>query len=368
MNKTEGEDQISGEAHLTPVMTSQVPELKDYPGRLDLSEPKDQASKDQASGGMTSTGLKVLALLAFQNAFKNMVMRAAVKDKPHILYSAAVIGSEFTKFSLSVMYILLVDGGSLRSIWNFLRADWWNMVLLFVPATVYNIQQTLEYIALANCDAAIFSVLVQTKLLTTAIFSVVLLRKHLSKAKVISLCLLTVGVMLANLKSGTAANGAESNMTGVSATLTIAGLSGFASVYTEKVIKAQRNLNPDRANYSLAYMQVQMASASLIVVGVYAIFMDSSRIIESGLFQNFNRFAALSVFNSATGGLIVAGVLKFADAVLKGYATAMSVLLTGICSMYFFGTTLSTQYFLGMVNVMCSIVLYSSQDLHSDLI
>ena len=39
--------------------------------------------------------------LAVQNCSKNLIMRYAVKDKPDFLYSAAVIGSELTKLTLS---------------------------------------------------------------------------------------------------------------------------------------------------------------------------------------------------------------------------------------------------------------------------
>ena len=42
----------------------------------------------------------------------------------------------------------------------------------------------------------------------------------------------------------------------------------------------------------------------------------------------------------ALGGLIVSAVLKYADDDLKGYATAISVILTGILSALFFGTSL----------------------------
>ena len=56
-------------------------------------------------------------------------------------------------------------------------------------------------------------------------------------------------------------------------------------------------------------------------------------------------------------------VLKFADAVLKGYATAISVVLTGVCSMVLFGTHLNILYFLGIGNVICSVFLYSAKDL-----
>ena len=56
-------------------------------------------------------------------------------------------------------------------------------------------------------------------------------------------------------------------------------------------------------------------------------------------------------------------VLKYADAVLKGYATAISVILTGVMSMILFGTKLNILYFLGIGNVICAVLLYSSTDL-----
>lgn len=56
-------------------------------------------------------------------------------------------------------------------------------------------------------------------------------------------------------------------------------------------------------------------------------------------------------------------VLKYADAVLKGYATAISVVLTGLLSMVLFGTKLNALYFLGIINVVCAVVLYNGKNL-----
>ncbi len=312
----------------------------------------------------------VLALLAVQNCSKNLIMRYAMMDKPKILYSAAVIGSEMTKLILSILYIVFVDKRNLQSIVTFLRLDYKNGILLAVPATVYNIQQTLEYVALSNIDAAIFSVVVQTKLLATAIFAVIIVGKKLKKAQVISLVLLTVGVMLCNIKSDTGDENSkyyDSATKGILATLGISLSSGFAAVYTEKVIKAQKNASTVRQQYSLAYMQVQLAGVSLIIIGAWAILNDFSAIVEGGLFQEFNGAAFVSVVNSALGGLTVAAVLKFADSVLKGYATAVSVMLTGLLSMGLFGTKLSSTYFLGMVNVVCSVLLYNGKGLEENM-
>ena len=172
---------------------------------LEDSEKKHAEAKVPTStaGNISVAGMKVLLLLAFQNCSKNLIMRYAMQTKPDILYSAAVIGSETTKLTLSVLYILFVDGGSFASIWRFLKLDYKNMVLLCVPATVYNIQQTLEYVALSNIDASAFSVLVQTKLLATAVFAVFLMGRKLNRAQTLSLTLLTTGVMLCNMKAET---------------------------------------------------------------------------------------------------------------------------------------------------------------------
>mmetsp|Transcript_29831 Transcript_29831/g.54053 ORF Transcript_29831/g.54053 Transcript_29831/m.54053 type:complete len:283 (+) Transcript_29831:2-850(+) len=280
-----------------------------------------------------------------------------------------------TKLALSTLWILLVDRGSPASIFTFLKLDWWNAVLLAVPAAVYNLQQTLEYVALSNLDAAVFSVLVQSKLVCTAIFAVLLMGMKLRKAQVISLVLLTTGVMLANMKCAAPPREGEvegreasmDTMTGVLATLGISLASGFAAVYTEKVIKSQKTTHFDRSKYSLAYMQVQLAGMSLMVMGAFAVATEFEVINERGLWHNVNASAWVAIVNSALGGLTVAAVLKFADSVLKGYATAVSVMLTGCLSMVFFGTTMNSTYVLGMVNVICAVTLYNAKGLEENL-
>lgn len=57
--------------------------------------------------------------------------------------------------------------------------------------------------------------------------------------------------------------------------------------------------------------------------------------------------------------LSLQSVLKYADSVLKGYATAVSVVLTGILSSYLFNTTLTMLFGMGMMNVVMSTMLYS---------
>ena len=339
------------------------------------------AAAAMAPTGISRMGYIVLVSLAIQNCSKNLLMRYVMKDSPKFFTSTAVLSCECLKFTLSVLYILFIQRRSVDSILTYLKLDMRNTLLLAVPATAYNLQMKLEYVALTNLNAAIFSVLVQTKLLCTAVMAYVVLQKKLKYIQIISLTLLTVGVMLCNL-SGSSSSSSNTDststsslmvmdsttLTGVMATLGIAMSSGFASVYTEKVIKANRSTAApstafDRSDYGLAYTQVQLAFMSICTIGLYALWQDLDKILEFGLFYQFSYAAWFSVLNSAIGGLIVASVLKYADSVLKGYATAMSVILTGVLSMILFNTSLSIIYFLGIINVVTAVLLYNGKDL-----
>jgi solute carrier family 35 (UDP-sugar transporter), member A1/2/3 len=261
------------------------------------------------------------------------------------------------------------------------------------------------------------------------------MKQKLRNVQGTSLLLLTTGIMLCNLPSATTtvnvSNSANTmdyspaptssspssswsgldagTITGLLATLAIAASSGFASVYTEKVIKAQRppldlavlsSLTPNTSGqnnvsemlpltstptttgavttststpnigtieYGLAYTQVQLALMSLVTIGVYAMVQDFRTIVDYGLFYQFTPGACFFVITSAVGGLIVAAALKYADSILKNYATAFSATFTGLFSVLLFGTQLSAIYVLGMINVLVAIFLYNSKTLDNNM-
>ena len=324
---------------------------------------------------VSKTGLLVLLLLALHNCFHTLLMRYVMKDRPKFLTSSAVLGTEFLKMIASVCFIVFYERKTFGSIIQYLKEDYRNTLLLIVPAMAYNLQRSLEYVALANLSAAMFSVLVQSKLFFTATFAMAILQRRLKIVQIISLVLLTVGVMLCNLskamdKPSTQEEEVDESVinsrlvTGIVATLTIALSSGFASVYTEKVIKAQRGRTvADSNQYGLAYTQVQLAIMSAASIGVWIAVSDMREVMEEGFFHDFTAGAWISILDSTVGGLLVAAVLKYADAVLKGYATAVSVVITGVLSMLLFGTSLSAIYFMGIINVVTAVLLYNGKDL-----
>ena len=59
------------------------------------------------------------------------------------------------------------------------------------------------------------------------------------------------------------------------------------------------------------------------------------------------------------GGILVAVVVKYADNILKGFATSAAIVISCIVSVYLFHVTLSVQFIIGTVLVVLSIYIYA---------
>ena len=73
---------------------------------------------------------------------------------------------------------------------------------LAIPACLYVLQSSLQYVAISNLDSATYQVTYQFKILPTALFSVLLLRRKLSARKWTALALLMFGVAIVQIPTG----------------------------------------------------------------------------------------------------------------------------------------------------------------------
>lgn len=199
----------------------------------------------------------------------------------------------------------------------------------------------------------------QLKILTTAMFAVGILRKKLIPTQWGALMFLVGGVVLVQLAdSGTVASteklpdtGPEQNrVVGFSAALGACFLSGFAGIYFEKMLKG--------ADISVWMRNVQLSLLSL-PFGLLTCFVnDFSKLREHGFFFGYDPFVVYLIVLQAGGGLIVAMVVKYADNILKGFATSLAIIISCVASMYLFQFQLTVQFAFGALLVICSIFLY----------
>jgi Nucleotide-sugar transporter len=75
---------------------------------------------------------------------------------------------------------------------------------LSIPAILFVVQNSLQFVATSNLPIASFQVTYQMKILTTAAFSVALLRKKLTPTKWLSLFFLAIGVGIVQIQQTTA--------------------------------------------------------------------------------------------------------------------------------------------------------------------
>jgi UDP-sugar transporter A1/2/3 len=76
-------------------------------------------------------------------------------------------------------------------------------------------------------------------------------------------------------------------------------------------------------------------------------------------FQGYNGMVAAIIMTQAAGGLIIAVVVKYADNILKGFATAISIVLCGILSVYLMGFNPGPMFIAGSVIAIIATMMYS---------
>jgi len=141
-------------------------------------------------------------------------------------------------------------------------------------------------------------------------------------------------------------------LVGLAAVLTSCFLSGFTGVYFEKLVKY--------TSQSLWIRSFQLAIFGFLFGLAAVAVQDYDIVLADGFFQGYNRYAWMVVVLQAVGGLIVAMVMKYADNILKGFATSVSIVLSTLMSYYLLGDfEPNTAFFSGASIVILATFVYA---------
>lgn len=300
-----------------------------------------------------------LVLLTAQNTVFILSMRyVRTREGAMFVSTTAVILQESIKCFASLMIILVQEGG-VRGWLRHLNENIINQPLdclkISVPSLVYTLQNNLIFVAVSNLDAATFQVTYQLKILTTAVLSVIMLKKQLTKVQWVSLVILFVGVSIVQAqpenRGATKVAVAQSPITGLIAVVTACCMSGFAGVYFEKMLKGTPQ--------SVWLRNVQLGGIGAIVGYITMELSDGAKVREQGFFYGYNVMVWVVILLQSCGGLIVAVVVKYADNILKGFATSVSIIASCIGSMFIFSFKISLAFCIGGTLVILATYLYS---------
>ncbi|PYI11602.1 UDP-galactose transporter [Aspergillus sclerotiicarbonarius CBS 121057] len=270
---------------------------------------------------------------------------------------------------------------------------------LAIPACLYTLANSLQYIALSNLQPATFQASYQLKLIVVAISSLVLFKRSIPLRKWGLLVLLVAGVALVQMPTGNpddmsfhdetarlafprsleewkaaklgrdnlhkrsatyegieedmmTANPRLNAVVGLLATLGACLASGLASVYFEKV------LMDSAKSTSLWIRNVQLAVYSIfpaLFIGV--VFLDGEKVATSGFFEGYNWVVWSTVFVQAIGGIATSFCIGYAHRDSKNVAMATSIVLTTLASVWLFDFELTANFLLGSFAVLVATCL-----------
>ncbi|XP_021913007.1 UDP-galactose translocator [Zootermopsis nevadensis] len=300
-----------------------------------------------------------LVTLTLQNAVLGLSMRyARTRSGDMFMSSTAVVMSEVVKLLTCLLFVYQEEGTIARTtaaLHNTIIKEPMDTLKVCVPSFVYIIQNNLLYVSASHLDAATYQVTYQLKILTTAMFTVLILRRSLQHFQWGALVILLTGVVmvqLAHTDMPYLPSGFEQNrLLGFGAALSACVLSGFAGIYFEKILKG--------SDISVWMRNVQLSFLSL-PFGLFTCLMyDGTRIHSNGFFFGYDVFVWYLVTLQAGGGLVVALVVKYADNILKGFATSLAIVISCVASIYLFDFHITLQFVLGASLVICSIFMYN---------
>ncbi|KAM3872283.1 UDP-galactose translocator [Diretmus argenteus] len=303
-----------------------------------------------------------LAVLVVQNASLILSIRY-VRTLPgdRFYTTSAVVMAEILKVLTCLLIILLQKRCNVKEmvilLVDSIVFQYKDTLKLAVPSLIYTLQNNLQYVAISNLPAATFQVTYQLKILTTALFSVLMLRKSLTRVQWVSLLLLFCGVAVVQVqqegnKEASVSDSANQKYTvGLIAVVISCLSSGFAGVYFEKILKGSS------ASVWMRNVQLGIFGMALGMLGLW--WNDGPAIAEHGFLFGYTPMVWGVIFNQAFGGLLVAVVVKYADNILKGFATSFSIIVSTVMSIYLFAFHVDLLFTVGAGLVIGAVYMYS---------
>eukprot|EP00729_Bicosta_minor_P000371 gene371-34369_t len=300
--------------------------------------------------------------------------------------TVAVVMNELSKMVASFVLLVVQHNGDLFQVFSELYKElvvnWKDTILTAVPALLYTVQTNLIYVGGANLPSATLHITNQLKILTTAFFSVVLLGREISRMQWFALVLLMCGVAIFHSKSSSDDAEAESSPAeeGGGGNSVGDGVGGGGDALGGREIASEiakesymdttipsvfiqfevlDGICPPLFKVSLSCSN---AGFSLVFASTAVYSKDYEQVAEGGLLQGFTPIVWSLIMFQSCGGLLVAAVTKYLDSIIKNYAGALAVSVTGAISIFYLHeSSISSQFLLGTGLVVTSSFLYGSK-------
>lgn len=308
------------------------------------------------------------AMLVLQNTALSIVSKysrhaAGPKYRP----STAVMLVETLKFAICFAMVLQAKRGDAAAALRTLRfevfADKPGLVKMTVLAFLYALQNIFALFAYDYVDVATYQIVYQLKIITTAMFMIVLLNRRFSIVQWGAMLALMVGVAVCSYSRLPESDDHETHgldstrIIGVGVVFGLAVNSGLAAAYFERVMKSHKSNATMQTIDPLWTRNLQLSAISVAVTSVDLV-RNAGEVYTNGFFHGFHSMVFAVIFLQAVGGLTIAAVVRYSDNIVKNFGTSFSLIFSCIISNYMFDQSATWSFYFGVLLVVGAVFVY----------
>ncbi|XP_078614737.1 uncharacterized protein LOC144883892 isoform X2 [Branchiostoma floridae x Branchiostoma japonicum] len=240
-------------------------------------------------------------------------------------------------------------------------------IVFAMPSVIYCANNNLYLFALNYTTPPTWNVLIQSRVIMTALTYRIIFGRHISVVRWVALLLLMLGIALAQL-AGSSSSPASPDIyvlpQALGLSLVSAAISTAASIITEYLFKNDKR--------PFMEQQVQMYAFGFLIASIWSAIAtrgDVFKISGDSLRSEIVFLLVASILLGGAGGLAVAAIIKSLDNIVKIYSASISILMTAIVCSFLFPEkfVLNTAFVFAVLLILVSSVLYDRQDLSNIL-
>ncbi|CAH9098638.1 unnamed protein product [Cuscuta europaea] len=325
-----------------------------------MSGTESKAPKLNPSANSGSKIWFLSVLLTIQYGLQPLISKRFVSQQ--VIVTSSVLACEIVKITCA--FIIISKEGNLKKLYRN-----WTLVSSLtasgLPAAIYALQNSLLQISYRNLDSLTFSILNQTKLFFTALFTYFILRQKQSIQQIGALFLLIVAAVLLSIGEGSSKASVSNNdnnsddilFYGIIPVLVASVLSGLASALCQWACQIKKH-----SSYMMTIEMSIIGSLCLIASAFKS--PDGEAMRRHGFFYGWTPLTMIPITINAVGGILVGLVTSYAGGVRKGFVIVSALLVTAILQFIFDGKPPSVHCLMALPLVMTSISIYQKYPYH----
>uniref|UniRef100_A0A2A4IVJ6 CMP-sialic acid transporter n=1 Tax=Heliothis virescens TaxID=7102 RepID=A0A2A4IVJ6_HELVI len=232
------------------------------------------------------------------------------------------------------------------------------LLLYFIPSLLYCFYNNLAFINLSHYDPTSYYILLQFRVVLTALLFQFLFKKKLAFMQWISLGILTVGCMIKNFDAASIQSKGDTDLWSQLFNIYFVSInfqnfcSCLAGTYNEYLLKTKGS------NVDMFLQNVFMYLDSVICNFFILMFKGELGTIFDDFSSLADTFVVLITVNSAIVGIVTSFFLKNLNSILKTYASALELVITAVVCYILFNIVITAFTVISICLVSIAVAMY----------